>query len=440
LRATSEITRLLTNYATTMKEVFILYLWENKLLFPNLLTTDKQPITILHPGTTNLDAGPDFLNARLKIGDTLWAGNVEIHVNASDWYKHRHDADKAYDNVVLHVVYEADKQIYDSSQKAIPTLEIKKYFNTSILLRYRDFIDSRRWIACENMLDKVQRFTWLSWLDRLIAERLEIKTAQIFDLLSASGNDWEVCFYQLLVKNFGFKVNQLPFEQLARMLPLKILLKHRDQLFQLEALLYGVAGLLEGDFKDEYPKSLKNEFKFLAKKYELKIMEASQWRFMRMRPVNFPTIRIAQLAALIHKHGNLFSEIRYAQSSAQIVKLLKVEASAYWTNHFQFDKLSEGKIKKIGDDAISLILINTVVQSIFAYGKYHSDLSMQEKALILLEELEPENNSLIRKFEKAGFSASNALHTQSLIYMHQSYCKPKRCLECRIGHVLLKNF
>ena len=423
-----------------MKEVFILYLWENKLLFPELLTTDNQPITILHPGTSNHDAGPDFLNARLKIGDTLWAGNVEIHVNASDWYKHRHDADKAYDNIVLHVVYEADKQIYDSTQKAIPTLEIKKAFDTSILMRYRSFIDSRRWIACETMLDKVQRFTWLSWLDRLIAERLEIKTELIFDLLKASANDWEDCFYQLLVKNFGFKVNQQVFEQLARMLPLKILLKHRDQLFQLEALLYGVAGLLEADFKDDYPKNLQKEFQFLAKKYELKAMNASQWRFMRMRPVNFPTIRIAQLAALIHKHGNLFSKIRFAENSTQIAKLLKVEASAYWNNHFQFDKESAGKTKKLGDDAIQLILINTVVQSVFAYGKLHEDVAMQEKALLLLEELEPENNSLIHKFESVGLIPANALHTQSLIYMHQNYCKPKRCLECRIGHVLMKSF
>ncbi len=422
-----------------MKEVFILYLWENKLLIPELLTIDNKDISILHPGTPNYDAGPDFLNARLKIDDTLWAGNVEIHVNASDWYKHHHDADKAYDNVILHVVYEADKQVYDSTQKPIPTLEIKNAFDTSILLRYRSFIDSRRWIACESMLNKVQRFTWLSWLDRLIAERLEIKTELIFELLHSTGNDWESCFYQLLVKNFGFKVNQQAFEQLARMLPLKILLKHRDQLFQLEALLHGVAGLLEADFKDEYPQNLKKEFQFLAKKYQLNTMNASQWRFMRMRPVNFPTIRIAQLAALIHKHGNLFSKIRFAENSAQIAKLLKVEASDYWTNHFQFDKESIGKTKKLGDDAIKLILINTVVQALFAYGKLHEDVVLQEKALLLLEDLEPENNSLIRQFENAGLQASNALHTQSLLYLHQNYCKPKRCLECRVGHVLMKS-
>lgn len=423
-----------------MKEVFILYLWENKLLLPELRTTDNKPITILHPGNANHDAGPDFLNARLKIDDTLWAGNVEIHVNASDWYKHRHDVDKAYDNVILHVVYEADKQVYDSNQKAIPMLEIKNAFDTSILLRYRSFIDSRRWIACENMLSKVQRFTWLSWLDRMIAERLEIKTALIFDQLKVTDNDWESCFYQLLVKNFGFKVNQQPFEQLARMLPLKILLKHRDQVFQLEALLYGAAGLLETDFKDDYPQNLQKEFQFLAKKYNLNTMNASQWRFMRMRPVNFPTIRISQLAALIHKHGNLFSQIRFAENSAQIVEILQVVASDYWNNHFQFDKESKGKTKKLGDDAIRLILINTIVQVIFAFGKSHEDIAMQEKALLLLEDLEPENNSLIRQFETAGLQASNALHTQALLYLHQNYCKPKRCLECRVGHVLMKSF
>lgn len=422
-----------------MREVFILYLWENKLLAPTLFTTDKQSVTVLHPGRANHDAGPDFLNARIKIGETIWAGNVEIHVIASDWYKHHHDADKAYDNVILHVVYEADKQIYTSTKLAIPTLEIKNSFDTSILLRYRAFIDSKRWIACENMIKDVQRFTWLSWLDRMIAERLEHKTSLIFTLLQQLNNDWESCFYQLLVKNFGFKVNQTAFEQLGRMLPLKVLLKHRDQLFQLEALLFGVAGLLDGAFEDDYPNKLQKEFQFLASKYDLSTMKASQWRFMRMRPVNFPTIRIAQLAALIHHHGSLFSKIRFAENNKQISAVFELKASDYWTTHYQFDKQSGNTAKKIGSDAIRLLMINTVVQMLFAYGKYHADTAQQEKALMLLEYLEPENNSLIDKFEKVGLKPANALQTQALIYMYQSYCKPKRCLECRIGHVLMKN-
>ncbi len=421
-----------------MNEFFIHYLWENKLLKPQLKTTGQEAISILHTGNRNSDAGPDFLNARVKIGDTIWAGNVEIHTMASDWYKHHHDKDKAYENVILHVVYESDKTVYNEQRKPLQTLEIKDQYPAEILLKYRQFIDSKQWIACENQVADVQRFTWLSWLDRMIAERLEHKTALVLDLLNQNKNDWELTFYQLLLSNFGFKVNQAPFERLSRLLPLQVLLKHRDQLFQLEALLFGTAGLLDQEFKDDYPLRLQKEYLFLSHKYLLPKMQPQEWRFMRMRPVNFPTVRLSQLAALIHKHGQLFSSIRYAKTIDEIMELFKVQASDYWTDHFQFDKLSPGKPKNTGDNAISTLIINAVVQTLFAFGKTHQDQQLQDKALMLLEAFEAENNNLIRKFEQAGLKVSNALHSQALIYLHQSYCKPRRCLECRVGHVLLR--
>jgi hypothetical protein len=421
-----------------MNEFFIHYLWENKLLKPDLQTTGQEAIQILHPGNRNTNAGPDFLNARVKIGDTIWAGNVEIHTMASDWYKHHHDKDKAYENVILHVVYEADKTVYDSQRKPLQTLEIKDQYPAEILLKYRQFIDSRQWIACENQVSDVQRFTWLSWLDRMIAERLEHKTAIVIDLLNQNKNDWELTFYQLLLSNFGFKVNQAPFERLGKLLPLQVLLKHRDQLFQLEALLFGTAGLLDQEFKDDYPLRLQKEYHFLSHKYQLPKMQVQEWRFMRMRPVNFPTVRLSQLAALIHKHGQLFSSIRYSKTTEEIIQLFKVQASTYWNDHFQFDKISPGKPKNTGDNAISILIINAVVQTLFAFGKTHQDQQLQDKALMLLEAFEAENNNLIRKFEQAGLKVSNALHSQALIYLHQSYCKPRRCLECRVGHVLLR--
>ncbi|MDD3637719.1 MAG: DUF2851 family protein [Bacteroidales bacterium] len=422
-----------------MNEFFIHYLWENKLLKPGLQTTEKEPIQILHPGTRNADAGPDFLNARIKIGETTWAGNVEIHTLASDWYKHHHDQDKAYENVILHVVYSDDKTVYDSQRKPLQTLEIKDKYPSEVLLKYRKFVDSKQWIACENQVHDVQWFTWLSWLDRMIAERLEHKTSIVYAMLAQNNNDWEVTFYQLLLSNFGFKVNQAPFERLGKIMPLSVLLRHRDNLFQLEALLFGTAGLLSNNFEDDYAVSLKKEYDFLRHKYGLSQMQAQEWRFMRMRPVNFPTIRLSQLAALIYKNGQLFSNIRYAKTSEEIIAYFRVEASDYWTNHYQFDKPSAGKPKKLGESAIHILLINAVVQTLFAFGKTHQDQQMQDKALMLLESLDAENNNLIRKFEQAGLKVSNALHSQALIYLHQSYCKPRRCLECRVGHVLLRD-
>lgn len=421
-----------------MKEIFVMYLWENKLLKGNLKTVDGEEIEILHPGFRNDDAGPDFSDARLKIGDTTWAGHVEIHVNASDWYRHNHQKNKAYDNIILHVVYQADKEIYTTQRQKIPCLEIKNHFDPQILLNYRSFIDSRQWIACYNQLDTVQRFTWMAWLDRVIAERLEMKTEIVLDVFRKCENNWEETFYRRLMSNFGFKVNEQPFELLAQRLPFHLLLRHADQLFQLEALLFGQAGLLGEDFSEDYPKALQHEYHFLAAKYQLKPLPPEIWRFMRMRPANFPSIRLAQVATLIHNNGQFFSRLLHEKNLDAIRELFAAQASAYWDGHFQFDKPSRGKPKVIGAGSVDLILINTVVPLLFAYAMHTAKQVFADKALMLLEALAPETNQVVNRFGQAGMVATNALQSQALLQLKKAYCNPKLCLDCRIGQVLLK--
>ncbi len=421
-----------------MQELFVIYLWENKLLQADLETTDGEAVEIVHAGFRNHHAGPDFSQAKVKIGTTLWAGNVEVHLNESDWYKHHHHLDKAYDSIILHVVYQADKAVYNHDRKKIPCLEVKGKFDEQILLNYRAFIDSQRWIACENLLKNVQAFTWISWIDRMVAERLQEKTVHVLSVFEQCGNDWEETLYRCLMVNFGFHTNDAAFEQLSHRLPLHLLLRHADRLFQLEALLLGQAGFLEEELTEEYPIKLQQEYRFLSLKYDLRPLEKKLWRFLRLRPANFPGLRLAQLAALIHKNGQIFSKILRAKDAAAISALFKVKASAYWDDHFRFGKSSTKKAKPLGENAISLLMINTVVQILFAYG-YHSKQSVYtDKALNLLESLDPEINHITKGFAKAGMQAANALQSQGLLQLKKAYCNPKQCLDCRIGQVLLK--
>lgn len=423
-----------------MKEVFLAYLWGNRLYRHDIVTADGQPIEVIFPGTTNTHAGPDFLQARIRIGDTLWAGNVEIHVNSSDWYAHGHQNDKNYENVILHVVYNADKIVYTPNGMPIATLALKGRFDESLLLRYRKFIDSRQWIACEQQVSDVQRFTWLSWLDRLIADRLELKTEEVMADYHRYGNDWEAVFFHRLLLNFGFQVNEEGFRQLAHKLSFQLLLKHAGRPDQLEALLLGTAGFLAAEMSDEYAVSLKREWGFLKHKYKLGEMEVSQWRFLRMRPSNFPAVRLAQLAALVHKNERMFSKIIETPSVEEIKQFFETQASAYWDWHFQPGRPSASvSPKRLGVMAQRLILINTVAQILFAYGHFYGRQDVKDKALMLLESVDAEDNAVLRKFNSLGLKAYNALQSQALLHMKKHFCDPKRCLECRIGKILIKS-
>ncbi len=415
-----------------MKEEFIYYLWENRLLHLDLKTTDDEDITILSVGIRNHDSGADFVNARIKIGDALWAGQVEIHVRASDWFKHNHHNDANYDSVILHVVYEND-----TDSLKIPTLEIKDKFDISIFHKYNWFFGSRNWIPCGEFVGGVQNFTLISWLDRMLVEHLENECKDLDFKLKNNQYDWEQAFYQRLMRYFGLKVNNDSFEYLSRILPLNLLLRHRDNDIYIESMMFGCAGFLERDFEEDYPSLLKRDFMMLKSKFGLKVMPLSNWKFLRLRPPNFPTIRIAQLAKIITKNGNMFSKIRDADDIQEIRDLFDIELNSYWDNHFQFDKTSKVERRKIlGKTAVDLIIINAIVPMLFYYGHTHSLESYKEKAVIFLEQIEAEDNLIIRNFQNSGVVLQNAFQTQAILYMYKYYCKRRRCLECRIYSVL----
>ena len=415
-----------------MREEFLYYIWENRLTDKDLKTTEGESIDIVATGYRNTDSGPDFLETKIQIGNKLWAGHVEIHVKSSDWNRHGHQSDKAYKNVILHVVYENDQQVND-----IPTLELKGHFDESLFAQYQKLIASKTWIPCERSISQVPVFTRLSWLDRMAVERLESKSGNVTKILEANQFDWEDALYKLLMRYFGLKVNNEAFEYLANILPFKTLLKHSDNLLQVEAMLMGCAGFLEDDFSEEYPLLLKREFSVMKAKFNLLTMPAERWKFMRMRPSNFPTIRLAQMAQLVHKNGCLFSKIKATKNTAEVKALFDVAASEYWETHWRFGFSTESKPKHLGETTADVLIINAVAPLLFCYGKLHKDESVCETALQFLEETEAEDNAIIRHYAQYGITAENAMQTQALLHLYSYFCKRKRCLECRIGNVLL---
>jgi hypothetical protein len=422
-----------------MNEEFLHYLWKNKLIFSEVYTTSGGHLVILNTGQHNTDSGPDFFNGRIKLGETTWAGNIEIHINSSDWYIHHHQDDRAYDSIILHVVFNDDKPIKRTNGEAVPTLELKNNFDTSIYLRYRSFLESDRWIPCEHQIGRVGHFQQYAWLDNLMIERLDQKAGLIEQELKKTNNDLQEVFYRKLARNFGFRTNADTFESLASSLPLKILSKHKSNLLQIESLLYGQAGMLKRNYKDDYPNELKTEYLFLAGKYNLKAINNRSWKFMRMRPSNFPTIRISQFSQIIYKSSGLLNQILEAKKLTDVVNLFQTETSPYWEDHFRFDKKSPKKPKCLGLSSIHLLLINTIIPFLFVYGKVKHDDRLQQKAVDWLELIKAEQNSITRKFSAIGLKPKNAMHSQALLQLKMNYCDYKRCLECRIGHELLRN-
>jgi len=422
-----------------MQENFIYYLWRFNLLnTTNLVTTRGESITVISPGQLNLDSGPDFFNAKIQIGETVWAGNVEMHVKASNWRAHNHQLDDAYDNVVLHVVHEANQQIFRKNGEEIPTLEIQGKFNPDLYQRYMDFLKSSKWIACEERIGDIPSLTLSECLSRMLVEKLEVKSELIINELNNSNNNWEEVYYVYLARNFGFSVNGLPFEMLAKSIPYKYLLKQKGNQFRIESMLYGQSGLLDTTFKDPYPNRLVKEYDFLQMKYQLVPMMKHLWKLAKMRPSNFPTIRLSQFAHLISRESHLFSRLLEMESLREIKKLFNVMSSDYWSNNYVFDKVSNRDIQKsLGTASIDNIIINTVVPFLFVYGIKKDSQLHKDRALDFLTQLGTENNSMIRNMKKVGVNAKNAFDTQALIYLKGNYCDRKRCLECTIGRKLL---
>jgi len=421
-----------------MKEHFLHYLWRMKRFdLNNLLTTEGEPISIQNTGEHNQHAGPDFLNARIRVGNTLWAGHVEIHVKSSEWIKHKHQFDKAYDNVILHVVFEDDEPVKGQNGNIIPCLELRKRIPIQIHSRYQKMLHNEHWIPCQHQFSSVGEIIKNLWLDRMLVERLEQKTTAITHILDRNNNDWETTLYYFLARSFGTKVNAEPFELLARQTPYSIIAKHKNNLLQVEALLFGQAGFLAEDFEESYPQKLKTEYAFLQKKYNLVPLKKESWRFLRMRPANFPSIRIAQFAVLLFQTEYFFSKLLAVDNIKQIENMFALKLSPYWSNHYLFGKVATKRTKNLGKSSIHLFIINTVAPFLFLYGKHKNEPVYKEKALRLLEELPAEKNNVITSWKALGVQAESAYQTQALLQLKNEYCQKQRCLTCAIGNRIL---
>lgn len=423
-----------------MTEEFLHHIWKFRLFDQlELKTTKGELVEIQKPGEHNFDAGPDFFNGKIKVGETLWAGNVEVHINSSDWKRHLHQNDKAYDNIILHVVNNADTVLHRSTGEEIPTLEIKNRIHKKLYQNYLNFKSSNDWLPCEKQLLVVPEFIINGTKDKLLLERLERKSQSILNSLKLNNNNWEETFYQSLARNFGFKTNAEPFELLAKSLPSIVFGKHKNNLLQLEALLFGQAGMLFEHFSEKYPQQLQNEYAFLKQKFKLHPIEKHLWKYLRLRPINFPSIRIAQFAGLIFSSSHLFSKILELENASELKKIMNVSASEYWESHFMLDRTSTKKPKHLGDESINNIIINTIVPFLFVYGKQKDEEKFVNKALLFLEQTTGESNSIIRKWEELGVSVKTAHSTQALLQLKNEYCNHKKCLNCSIGNYLLKN-
>jgi hypothetical protein len=422
-----------------MREDFLHFVWRlRRFRLRELKTTTGQALEVIHPGQHNHHAGPDFLDARIRIDDTLWAGNVEMHLRSSEWHAHKHQDDPNYNNVILHVVLEEDVIIRHQDGERIPCLDLRNYLPVGLAKQYLRLLHSEQWVPCQQQLYTVPEITFNLWLDRLLVERLEERTLALEERLNRNGGDWEETFYQSLAWGFGLKVNADPFLMLAESLPLKTLLRHKNSLSQMEALLFGQAGLLEEDFTDEYPRQLQKEYQFLKQKYQLQPLSANHWKFMRMRPANFPSVRIAQWATLLFRTGQLFSKMLVAQNLREIENAFVVELSNYWQTHFRFDKTSKKSSKTLGKARIHLLVINIIAPFIFLYGKKRGADIYQERALSLLEAVPAESNHILAEWKALGIAAKQAGQSQALLQLKNSYCNEKRCLDCAIGCSILK--
>jgi hypothetical protein len=419
-----------------MKESILHYVWQYKLFTSHdLFTTDGEQVEVIDVGKYNTDAGPDFFNAKIRIGETLWAGNLEIHTHSTDWEKHNHHTDKAYDSVILHVVNIADGEVYRIDGARIPQLILN--YPKHIEANYEKLINEKKWIPCADKIGSVPNIFIQSWKNALLTERLEQKMQKINDLLIEKNQHWEEAFYITLARNFGFSTNSQAFEALAKSLPLAALGKHKDNLFQLEALLFGQAGLLNEDALDEYSNKLKQEYEFLRAKFALQPLIASQWKLLRLRPDNFPHIRIAQFAGLIHSSSKIFSKIVENPNIEYLRSVFTCEPSVYWQTHYLFSAESAKKKKKLGILSINGILINTVVPFLFCYAHQKNVQELKDKALQLLEQIPCEINSVVTGWKNLEISADSAYDSQALLQLKKQYCDEKKCLRCRIGHKVM---
>lgn len=416
-----------------MTEEFLYYIWKYRLLSDQVLkSTAGEEIKLLYPGDRNHDQGPDFRDARVIIDGVLWAGNVEIHVKSSDYFKHGHAGDPLYESIVLHVVYEEDVKIGDTV-----CLELKQRIDPVQFERYHEFVSSKEWLSCGNSLAAVNPIIVRAWTTRMAVERLEAKSLRIAALYEQTTRSWEETLYILLARGYGFSVNAEPFEALARKVPYMIIRKYRHRLVQVEALLFGMAGMLDEHFTEPYVQLLQNEFKSIGRRLTTPQLQKHYWKYHRMRPANFPDLRIAQMAAVIAREQDIFSMVIGLSEMDKVIECLSVIPSAYWNDHFRLGHASEPQGGMIGQSSCEGLMINAVIPFLFFYGKEKKVDSYCEKAITWLELLHAEQNRLVKRFGFVGVKCLNAADTQGLIHLEKHYCSKRRCLECVIGRKLI---
>lgn len=422
-----------------MNEEFLYYVWKYKIFTDiNLQTSDAKEVSILKAGFHNKNSGPDFLNAQVKIDHQLWAGNVEMHVKSSDWYLHKHEEDSNYDAVILHVVWEHDAAVFNKNNEALPTLELKNFVSKELLENYNSLVyHQQKFIPCESQLKGIDNFLLNNWLERLYFERLENKSAIVKDLLLNTNTDFEAVLFQLLAKNFGLKVNGEAFLQLATSMSFSVIQKERFDLEQLTALLFGQAGFLEEDLEVHYYQQLKEKYKYLKHKHKLNSISKNIFQFFRMRPQNFPTIRIAQLASLFFTHQNLFSKLMSIQRKEDFYALFSFEVDLFWKTHYTFESESKKSSKKLTKSFVDLMIINTIIPLKFVYLQGRGEVDNYE-IIQLIKQVSSEKNSIISNFSFLEISAKNAMESQALLELKNNYCTKKRCLQCAIGNSLLR--
>ncbi|MFY7840867.1 MAG: DUF2851 family protein [Lacibacter sp.] len=418
-----------------MNEHLLQYIWQH--LYFNkeeLVTVQNETLQILYQGSHNSNQGPDFSEAKICIGSVTWVGNIELHIKTSDWIKHGHTGDVHYNNVVLHVVYENDLTVDNN----LPVLELKNRISNNLLGYYKQLMEQNSFVPCSNQLQQVNELVWQSWKERMIAERLQQKSDYIQQLLQQTNRHWEETFWQLLARNFGGPLNAGAFELVAKSLPVTLLAKHKNQIHQLEALLLGQAGLLNEVFTDDYPVMLQKEYCFLQTKHKLKPI-TRQLQFLRMRPSGFPTVRLAQLAMLIHQSSHLFSKVTAAKTIDQLRVMFTVTANDFWHYHYTLNEAGPFRKKQVGDVMINNLLINTVIPLLFVYAQEQHNSALKEKSIQWLQQLPKEKNSITTKWEAAEVQHQSAFDSQALLFLKKNYCDAKHCLQCAIGNSLLKN-
>lgn len=422
-----------------MNEAFLHYLWQfQQFDKSNLQTIVAEKISVLKTGFLNINAGPDFTNARLQINEIEWVGNVEIHIKSSDWKLHKHQENEAYNNVILHVVWENDQPIVRQDGSLIPTLALKAITDIKLLEKHQYLIDNQSIIPCKEQFNAISDLSKISILDKALAKRLQQKAQIVHEIFEQNNGDWEETAYQLLARNFGFKLNSDTFLRLAQNLPLKVLQKHRNNLLQIEAMLFGQAGLIEK--ADEYSVKLEQEYDFFATKFSLKSTKlgSHEWKFLRTRPANFPTIRIAQLAKLITQQQSFFSLFTQTNSIENLRNALKIEQSTYWQEHYNFGKAASRELVGLGKDSINNILINTAIPLLACYSEKTDNQDLMTRCVSFLEALPAEDNHITEMWEGLGLKIKTAFDSQASIELYNNFCTQKRCLQCNIGIEILR--